>query len=65
VDPEHECEVEDYTEPPQRYTAGLFYPICIGDVLLHTYRIVHKLGHGESSTVWLARCRGGQLDRHS
>ncbi|KAN0077553.1 Protein kinase-like domain containing protein [Elaphomyces granulatus] len=55
VDPEHEYEVEDYTEPPQRYTAGLFYPICIGDVLLHTYRIVHKLGHGEFATVWLAR----------
>jgi serine/threonine protein kinase len=40
---------------PNRLNAGLFYPICIGDVLLQTYRIVHKLGHGESSAVWLAR----------
>ena len=57
VDLGHELyEVDDYTEPLQRYEAGLFYPIRIGDVLrYHTYLIVHKLGHGDSSTVWLAR----------
>ncbi|KAN0072755.1 Protein kinase-like domain containing protein [Elaphomyces granulatus] len=34
---------------------GLLYPIRIGDVLEDTYRIEHKLGHGEKSAVWLAR----------
>ncbi|KAN0072985.1 Protein kinase-like domain containing protein [Elaphomyces granulatus] len=50
-------EVEEGAEPVGRYTyctSDLFYPICIGDVLEDTYRIEHKLGHGESSTVWLA-----------
>jgi hypothetical protein len=30
VDLGHEYEVDDYTEPLQRYDAGLFYPIRIG-----------------------------------
>jgi hypothetical protein len=30
----------EYTEPLQRYDAGLFYPICI---VKDTYCIVHKL----------------------
>lgn len=44
--------------------AGFMYPICIGDVIetrtqgvehvLERYRIVHRLGHGSSSIVWLA-----------
>ena len=55
VDFDHRHEVDDYTEPVQRYTAGLFYPICIGEVLVETYRIEHKLGDGRFSTVWLAR----------
>jgi hypothetical protein len=48
-------EVEDYTEPVQLYDLGLFYPICIGEVLVQRYRIEHKLGQGGFSTVWLAR----------
>jgi serine/threonine protein kinase len=43
-----------FTEDCKRYNLGLCYPICIGDVLIHTYRIEHKLGHGAFSTVWLA-----------
>ena len=51
--------LEQYTEPAERYDLGLYYPICIGpicigDVLVQTYRIEHKLGHGGYSTVWLA-----------
>ena len=38
-----------------QYESGLLYPICIGEVLKNTYRIEHKLGHGDFSTVWLAR----------
>jgi hypothetical protein len=51
-----EMKVYPYTEEYERYFFKSFfcYPIRIGDVLEDTYRIEHKLGHGESSTVWLA-----------
>jgi hypothetical protein len=42
-------------EPTHRYYDGTYYPICIGDVLHNRYRIIHKLGWGGFSTVWLAR----------
>jgi hypothetical protein len=54
VDSDEECEVEEVTEAVERYNNGLYYPICIGDVLVGKYRIEHKLGHGGFSTVWLA-----------
>lgn len=38
------------------YTPGGFHPILIGDELDNgKYKIIHKLGHGGSATVWLAR----------
>jgi hypothetical protein len=40
----------------ERYAAGGYYPIRIGDQFCSSrYYIVHKLGHGASSTIWLAR----------
>ncbi|ATY58657.1 CMGC kinase [Cordyceps militaris] len=47
-------DIEYLSEPIERYTDGIYYPICIGDVLADTYRIVHKLGWGGFSTVWMA-----------
>jgi serine/threonine protein kinase len=41
---------------------GFYYPICIGDVLEHTYRIEHKFGHDNFSTVWLARDIKNNMD---
>lgn len=38
-----------------RYQPGGYYPALIGDMFKDRYRIVHKLGHGTYSTVWLAR----------
>ncbi|KAH7154355.1 kinase-like domain-containing protein [Fusarium sp. MPI-SDFR-AT-0072] len=32
-----------------------YHPICIGDHLTDRYRVVHKLGYGSFSTIWLAR----------
>ena len=55
VDSDGECEVEELSEEPKDYALGYYYPICIGDVLNNTYRIEHKLGHGNFSTFWLAR----------
>ena len=43
-------------EPFGRYGAGGYYPVRIGDQLCSSrYRIVHKLGYGGYSTIWLAR----------
>jgi len=39
----------------ESYKAGGFHPTIIGDTFqLGRYRVVHKLGHGSYSTVWLA-----------
>lgn len=49
-------------EPPERYRPGGYHPLSIGDVLHQRYRIVHKLGFGSYSTIWLAK-DVQQLDR--
>ncbi|KAF4967152.1 hypothetical protein FZEAL_10571 [Fusarium zealandicum] len=54
VGSDDEGEVEDASEPVERYEQGLYYPVCIGEVLVDRYRIEHKLGHGGFSTVWMA-----------
>ena len=55
VDSDDEYDVEERAEPPERYAFGRLYcPIRIGQVLVQTYRIEHKLGHGGFSTVWMA-----------
>lgn len=55
VGSDDEYEVEESAEPFERYLRGdLYYPIRIGQILIQTYRIEHKLGHGGFSTVWMA-----------
>lgn len=59
---DNECEDDRVYANIER--VGFPYPICIGDVIetrtqganeIHEqYRIVHRLGHGSSSIVWLA-----------
>lgn len=58
-------ELGEYCESDERYdpqtaakSKGLLFPICIGDIIQHPqgrYRIVHRLGNGAYSVVWLAR----------
>lgn len=50
-------------EPPERYRPGGYHPLSIGDVLHQRYHIVHKLGFGSYSTIWLAKDIQ-QLDRY-
>lgn len=46
--------IED-VERMEYYEAGGYHPVTIGDCFHHRYRVVHKLGHGTFSTIWLAR----------
>jgi serine/threonine-protein kinase SRPK3 len=46
----------DKIERVEEYRPGGFHPIVVGDLLAHgRYRVIHKLGFGGSSTIWLAR----------
>lgn len=55
VHSEDEYDVEEKAEPLERYAFGRVYcPIRIGQLLVQTYYIEHKLGHGGFSTVWMA-----------
>ncbi|KAJ5106778.1 hypothetical protein N7456_003453 [Penicillium angulare] len=38
----------------EKYRKGGYHPVVIGDILKDRYHIVHKLGHGSFSTIWLA-----------
>ncbi|KAF5228414.1 hypothetical protein FANTH_14514 [Fusarium anthophilum] len=62
VDSDNEHEVEEASEDPEYYVEGLYYPICIGEILANQYRIEHKLGHGGFSTVWMAHDILGKTD---
>jgi serine/threonine protein kinase len=43
-------------ENVEEYRPGGYHPIVIGDLFADgRYRVIHKLGFGGSSTIWLAR----------
>lgn len=47
----------------RRYKEGGYHPVHLGDELKHgRYRVLHKLGWGGYSTVWLARDK--ELERY-
>lgn len=54
---EDEIDIEDESEDPMQYLNGYYYPVFIGDLLNQRYQVVHKLGRGGFSTVWLAHDR--------
>ena len=48
----------DYVEDLEKYRPGGLHPVAIGDTFAHgRYQVLHKLGFGGTSTVWLARDR--------
>lgn len=52
-----EALAHEYLEPFECYSAGGYYPAKINEILSSPsaqYRLVHRLGHGASSTLWLA-----------
>ncbi|KAK2019407.1 kinase-like protein [Colletotrichum eremochloae] len=46
-----EVDLEDFEE----YRTGGYHPIIIGNTFDNRYELVHKLGFGGYSTIWLAR----------
>jgi serine/threonine-protein kinase SRPK3 len=51
----------DSIEDIELYRPGGLHPVSIGDVFdKGRYKVLHKLGYGGSSTVWLARDQGPQ-----
>lgn len=49
---DREVDVEDFEE----YSPGGYHPVVIGDTFHDgRYHVVHKLGYGGYSTIWLAR----------
>jgi len=42
-------------EEIENYSLGGFHPTHIGDIIEERYMVVHKLGYGGFSTVWLAK----------
>ncbi|KAK2482419.1 hypothetical protein H9L39_04211 [Fusarium oxysporum f. sp. albedinis] len=55
VDSDEEPDVEFACEDINLYPKGFCYPISISDIIVERYRIIHKLGHGAFSTVWMAQ----------
>ena len=46
-------------EEVDQYEKGGYYPVLLSDAFEDgRYRVIHKLGYGGSSTVWLARDNG-------
>ena len=57
--------MREHVEDVERYTPGGYHPIDIGDILTNrqdSYTVVHKLGHGGFSTVWLVKRQRKQMD---
>ena len=49
--------IQDGVENLEDYQVGGYHPIYLGDHLGNAgrYQVIHKLGHGGFSTVWLFR----------
>ncbi|KAF5653288.1 CMGC kinase [Fusarium sp. NRRL 25303] len=55
VDSDEEPDVEFACEDINLYPRGFCYPLSISEIIVERYRIIHKLGHGAFSTVWMAQ----------
>ncbi|PPQ86170.1 hypothetical protein CVT24_002445 [Panaeolus cyanescens] len=49
------ARLKDQAEPQQRYQKGGYHPVHPGEIYNDRYRVIHKLGWGISSTIWLVQ----------
>ncbi len=50
----HPVSLDD-AENLEKYVPGGYHPVELGEIYHDCYKIIHKLGYGGFSTVWLAR----------
>ncbi|KAJ5771056.1 kinase domain-containing protein [Penicillium nucicola] len=66
ADSDNEMDVEESCESWKAYdsreTSYVFYPVYVGEVLNQRYQVEHKISHGATSTVWMARDLQGDID---
>ncbi|KAI1016890.1 hypothetical protein LB504_007089 [Fusarium proliferatum] len=55
VNSDEEPDIEFACEDINHYPRGFCYPLSISEIIVERYRIIHKLGHGAFSTVWVAQ----------
>jgi serine/threonine-protein kinase SRPK3 len=55
VDRQYRPSALDNVEEIENYCPGGFHPIDLDDEIEGRYKVIHKLGYGGFSTVWLAR----------
>ena len=46
---------QEEVEALEEYRSGGYHPVLLDNTYLNRYRVVHKLGYGTYSTVWLAK----------
>eukprot|EP00758_Cryptobia_borreli_P006002 Tbor_TRINITY_DN5044_c0_g1::TRINITY_DN5044_c0_g1_i1::g.14295::m.14295/K08832/SRPK3, STK23; serine/threonine-protein kinase SRPK3 len=54
-----------HSENPNSYKEGGYMIVTPGTILMHRYVVIHKLGWGEFSTVWLAYDKRAAEQRHT
>jgi len=47
--------IRDVEEGKDAYRLHGFHPVYIGDVYNERYEVLHKIGYGRYSTVWLVK----------
>ncbi|XP_053325110.1 SRSF protein kinase 3-like [Spea bombifrons] len=49
------ADKDGWEEDPAEYCPGGYHPVQIGEMLNRRYQVIHKVGWGYFSTVWLCR----------
>lgn len=55
TNPRAAYEYVENVEDLSLYKPGGYHPVAIGDCFHRRYRVLHKLGHGAFSTIWLVK----------